>query len=431
LLTACDTRIKGAALQISNLKQQILNNFESSISLTMRFKKFLAIGLAALDFIQACQSDEDCSLNGVCSHDLKTHWRSRSQICMCDPGWFGEDCGRLDLAPATDTNGYNYTDVTYASYFGPYGNSSWGGQILRDPRDPKLFHLFASQFANGCGLTGWRPHSFIIRAESRTGPQGPYSYAETVSQPFYHNPYVFWSPADRKYLLYAIGVDAPAPQKCDSITYKQWPNNISVSSAESIRGPWTPFKMILDSVSPQSTNPAPWPLWKPDHPTRKIALGVEDNAIFIADKWDGDYNLLLTQRWNTSEWSPTWTEDTFIWRDKRGNWHALDHWMIDLVEHDGQQWPRVGVHIFARELTGPWHFPPHEAFNSTISYTDGSIRTLKRRERPKLYFSDDGEMTPLYLTTGVQDMGQSGQSSTLIQPIGTKWKEFEEIWGAN
>jgi hypothetical protein len=152
---------------------------------------------------------------------------------------------------------------------------------------------------------------------------------------------------------------------------------------------------------------------------------VEDNAIYLADEWNAEYELIHTQKWNTSEYSPTWAEDPFLWRDKRGNWHTHNHWMIDLVEHDGQKWPRVGVHTYARALTGPWHFKLQEAFNSTVNYTDGTIQTLKRRERPKLFFSDDGEMTPLYLINGVQEMGQTGLSSTFIQPIGNKWKGYE------
>ncbi|KAK2768156.1 hypothetical protein FQN54_000008 [Arachnomyces sp. PD_36] len=395
----------------------------------MRLASIIVGGLTAIGFVQACETDEDCSLNGVCSRQPGGYDRNQTQTCECDPGWFGEDCGHLDLAPATKLNGYNHTDATSPDHFGDYGNSSWGGQIMQDSENPKLFHLFTSQFAHGCGLSGWRPSSFIIRAESTTGPQGPYHYAQTVTEPFRHNPQVLWSPADEKYLLYSIGVDAPEAEKCESISYEEWPNNISVSSAETIRGPWTTQKMILDSRSPQSTNPAPWPLWSPEQDTSQIALGVEDNAIFLADKWDGEYELLVTQKWNTSETSPTWTEDMFLWRDKRGHWHALDHWMIDLVEHDGRKYPRVGAHIYARELGGPWHFKLHEAFNSTVNYTDGSIQTLQRRERAKLFFSDDGEMTPLYLTTGVQEMGESGLSSTLIQPVGTKWQDYERGLG--
>jgi hypothetical protein len=160
---------------------------------------------------QGCNTDEDCSLNGVCKG------KGRCSKCVCDPGWFGDDCGRLDLAPATRGTGYNYTNVTLPDYTSKYGNSSWGGQILQDQEDKKLFHLIASQFDHGCGLGRWRPYSFIMRAESRTGPQGPYHYAQRVTGTFRHNPYAFWSPADKKYLLYTIGVDVEEKDGCQAV----------------------------------------------------------------------------------------------------------------------------------------------------------------------------------------------------------------------
>ncbi|KAL4996284.1 hypothetical protein BDV10DRAFT_113271 [Aspergillus recurvatus] len=397
----------------------------------MQLLSLLACWLAVFATTRACETDEDCSLNGLCRRQWQ--WpKPGEKTCKCDPGWFGEDCGHLDLRPAIKDNGYNHSaDAVDPSHLGPYGNSSWGGTILQDPREPRLFHLVASQFASGCGLSGWRPFSFIMRAESRTGPQGPYHYMDSISEPFRHNPEVIWSPADEKYLLYSIGAeDDEQPRgKCSSISYKQWPNNISIATAQDIRGPWTPFELVLASTEPHSTNPSPWPLWTPETRTSKIALAVEDIAIFLADGSNSAYELMHTQSWNTSEYSPTWTEDSFLWRDKRGHWHALAHWMIDLVEHDGQKWPRVGAHVFARELTGPWHWHLHEAFNSTVTYTDGTVQTLKRRERAKIFFSDDGEMTPLYLVNGVQEMDEGSRSSTFIQPIGEKWKDFERRLG--
>ncbi|KAL4915596.1 hypothetical protein BDW62DRAFT_219291 [Aspergillus aurantiobrunneus] len=402
----------------------------------MRFPSFLTLCLAIRAATsQACNTDEDCSLNGLCRYEPTRAWPGPNHLaktCKCDPGWFGDDCGHLDLRPATKHNGYNHSiDAVDSNNLGPHGNSSWGGTILQDPHDPRLFHLVAAQFADGCGLSGWRPFSFIMRAESRTGPQGPYHYADSISKPFRHNPEVIWSPADEKYLLYTIGVDddGPAREKCSSLTYKQWPNNISVSAAQDLRGPWSSFEVVLASKEPHSTNPSPWPLWTARNHTSEVALGVEDFAVFLAHRYDGSYELVHTQSWNTSEWIPTWTEDSFLWRDKRGHWHALAHWMIDLVEYDGRQWPRVGAHIFARDLKGPWHWPLHEAFNSTVTYTDGTVQTLKRRERAKIFFSDDGEMTPLYLVNGVQEMGEGSRSSTFIQPIGEKWREFEKALG--
>ncbi|KAF9872031.1 hypothetical protein CkaCkLH20_10368 [Colletotrichum karsti] len=400
----------------------------------------ILVWVFGLSTSHACQTDEDCSLNGICVPNPKTIQHSTTaKACECDPGWVGDSCGVLDLAPATRYSGYNHTNFTKPDDFGPYGNSSWGGRILQDPKNASVFHLFTSQFGKGCGLSGWRPHSHIIRAESYTGPQGPYHWAQdvTTSTGFRHNPDVVFSPVDRKYLMYSIGVEAPEFTECKSFTYKDWPNNISVASADNIRGPWTDWKVIVDSdfnkdLPVRATNPSPFPLWTPDNPTSDIALLIKDYNIYTASAWNTTYEQVHEASWVTAAENdtPYWTEDPFIWRDKRGNWHSLNHWMIDLVEFNAQQWPRVGSHLFARNLTGPWHFPLKTAFTSNVTYEDGSWELLRRRERPKLYFSNDGEMTPMYLVTGVQDtFDGSGRSFTHIQPIGTKWRDFEKaIW---
>ena len=156
-------------------------------------------------------------------------------------------------------------------------------------------------------------------------------------------------------------------------------------------------------------------------------LGAEDMKIYAAPHWDGNYSRINTPvSWNTTDYSPTWTEDPFIWRDKRGNWHALAHWMIDIVEHNGQKYPRVGAHMFSRTLENGWDFKVQEAFNSTVTFTDGMVETFNRRERSKILFDED--MDPLYLISGVQALG-SKSSFTLVQPIGKKWQKYEEDLG--
>lgn len=380
----------------------------------MRISTLTVLSIAILG-AWACNDDEDCSLNGLCL----------SQACHCDHGWYGPDCGRLALAPARRPNGYDQTAAVSPSHHGRHGNSSWGGRILRDPADPRLFHLLVDQFAHGCGLAGWRPHSFIARAESRTGPQGPYRFAQTVAPPFRHNAVAVYSPADRKYLLYAIGTDAAAAA-ADGCRSVKWTNNVSVASADSVRGPWSAFRTVLSGS--HATNPAPWPLWSPQDPTRGVALSVENGDVYVADRWDGEYRRVAAPGWDGGHGSQEWTEDPFLWRDARGHWHALSHWMVDIVDR-GEKFPRVGAHMFARELGGPWRFRMHEAFNSTVAYEDGGTQTFKRRERPNIFFSEDGEMTPLYLVTGVQEMGKSGPSYTFVQPIGTQWRDYESSIG--
>lgn len=373
--------------------------------------------------VHTCENDEDCSLNGIC--------QKATGICICDAGWTTSDCGHLDLFPAKRNNGYNWTEYTSETYSGTAGNSSWGASILQDQNNPKLFHMYTSQFAYGCGLSDWMPNSVIIHAKSQTGPQGPYFYQDDVTGTWYHNPEVVWSPGDDKYLLYNIGRDHTSQTPhCGWVSQDY---AISVSYAQDLDGPWSDSSILLDSRTEIGeylfTNPAPWPLWTETNRSRAIALAIWGNAIFSAPSWNSSYTNIKVQPWNTTAYeSPYWTEDPFLWRDKRGNWHILAHWMIDIFENgSGVRGPRVGCHLFSRQLDGEWTFRLQEAFNTTVEFTDGSRETFYRRERPKLFFSDDGEKTPLYLSTGVQQTSQksSAKSWTLIQPVGNAAIDFE------
>ena len=146
-----------------------------------------------------CATDDDCSLNGLCSPSTR--------LCSCDAGWRSPDCGALDLHPIPHSpSGYNLTSP-------PHSTSSWGGRILHDPHTPSLFHLFAAEFTAHCGLDAWSPTSRVVRATSTTGPLGPYAFAQEVVAAFAHNPTVIYSPADRLYLLYHIGCPVSPPPR--------------------------------------------------------------------------------------------------------------------------------------------------------------------------------------------------------------------------
>ena len=364
----------------------------------------LSLCLFLLGVHSACSVDEDCSLNGVC----------QSASCVCDPGWIGSDCGVLDLSPVERWTGYNHTNATGPDYYTTgRGNSSWGGHIVQDPSDDRLFHLIIAQFAHGCGLDAWRPFSVIIRAESRTGPRGPYTWVQDLFEEFHHNPTTIWSPADKKYLIYFIGEDVTVPSTCIAESFT---NVISVSSSTNLRQ-WTEPQQVV-----VQTNPAPWPLWSDANHTSAMLLGVESNNIYYAGNYTAIYNLAVKPNLKNN------TEDPFLWRDKRGHWHFLNH---DLIDHDetGARGPHVGSHAFARDWEGPWTFSQTIAYTTKVTFTDGTTLDYYRRERPKLYFSNDGNMTPLYLLNGVSERDNSAASYTLIQPIGTLWKAYEKGLG--
>lgn len=132
----------------------------------------------------------------------------------------------------------------------------------------------------------------------------------------------------------------------------------------------------------------------------------------MAHKFDGEYTRLN----NDQPIFKNPAEDPFTWQDVRGNYHMLVH----SLEKEGGfgDGPKVGRHAFSRSIDGPWIFNTKTlAFSTLVKYDDGTEINFHRRERPQLYFSDDGNMTPLFLTTGVQEK-DSPMSYSIIVPIG-------------
>ncbi|OAA40410.1 Glycosyl hydrolase family 43, five-bladed beta-propellor domain protein [Beauveria brongniartii RCEF 3172] len=378
-----------------------------------------------------CATDEDCSLNGLCN-------LVSGGICACDAGWTGPDCGALDLRPAKRRSGYNRTGE---------GTSSWGARIVRDPSDSQLHHLFAAEFAHGCGLDYWAPYSRIVRAESREGAAGPYVFADEVAGTFAHNPTVVRSPADQAYLLYYIGCATEvgeASSRCAGRKFSCGPGNanngesgISVKTSSDLRT-WTDAGQVFPGSNSSTdwdadvTNPSAFPLYNArddddddDKKTPAIllayrgcpydCLGREQiNLAVAATGYRGPYHRVQADPVFLAD-----NEDPFVWRDKRGHWHMLTH----SLEAEGGfgNGPKVGRHAYARDYAGPWTLSTQQqrslAFDTTVRWDDGGEVRFYRRERPQLMFSEDGEMTPLLLTTGVQPRG-SAMSYTVIVPVG-------------
>jgi len=362
--------------------------------------------------VYSCATDEDCSLLGVCL----------SASCVCDSGWRGADCGELALAPATRHAGYNRTGESPPT-------SSWGGRVIADPVDPALHHLFAAEFTGSCGLDFWSPYSRIIRAESRAGPEGPFTFAAEVAPTFAHNPQVAYSAAEGLYLMYHIGCAFPQPAGCTPTALTCAPGNdengesgISLRVSRDLRT-WTARRGYAlangtgGGWDEDTTNPSP------------LVLGNGSIVLFYRgcprNCADSEHTELLGFALAAGSQGPYTratpaplfpshpTEDPNVWQDARGHWHVLSHSL-----EPGGAWGgggRVGRHGFARSLQGPWTWNSATlAFNTTVHFTDGSVDVLNRRERPQLHFDSSGK--PAFLVTGVQAAGQAS-SYTLIQPV--------------
>ena len=74
------------------------------------------IGLSLLAMSRGCETDDDCSLNGICD----------AGACGCDRGWVGARCDVLDLVPA---------DSLAPAYPPPAlvpNMTSWGASVIAD-----------------------------------------------------------------------------------------------------------------------------------------------------------------------------------------------------------------------------------------------------------------------------------------------------------
>lgn len=85
-----------------------------------------------------CATDDDCWGAGICR-----------DFCICDPGFRGLRCQELDVLPAS----------TKAAYESPTA-ATWGASVLPSD-DNKIFHMWVSEMAGGCGLNSWEPKSQV------------------------------------------------------------------------------------------------------------------------------------------------------------------------------------------------------------------------------------------------------------------------------
>ena len=54
-------------------------------------------------------------------------------------------------------------------------------------------------------------------------------------------------------------------------------------------------------------------------------------------------------------------EDPFLWQDVRGAWHILSHTYTHQPGGPGVQ-NSISGHLFATDVTGPWHVSPVEPY---------------------------------------------------------------------
>jgi hypothetical protein len=198
-------------------------------------------------------------------------------------------CDKLALRPAPDIGAYGYN---------PNISSSWGASVVKIKDQ---YHMYVSEFSNGCGLTSWQHNSHIVHATANT-PTGPFEYSDTVLGAFSHNPKVL---VGEHILLFHVGDGGPYPPQsqcaggtlqpmcplncsvqcdCGGVNRNEtWPEGLRTKGplrASLPSGPWAIAKGGPWPIGGQCANPAP-----AQHPNGSVAMACHSNglAIWLAD----------------------------------------------------------------------------------------------------------------------------------------------------
>lgn len=384
------------------------------------------LGRAAAFFLllafEGIYSSSECNANGV--------YDAKSNTCVCDKAWRGDECERLALLPLPHkTLGTIYPGIN------SHTTSSWGGSVILG--EDGLYHLLVAEFANSCGLATWQSNSFIRHAVAET-VDGNYQPREVVMGVYSHNPTcIDATPAGGpKCLLLHIGSGQKSPnhpiKKCsggfsppptpagqaavmrskdddngvlsllvlDRFGSKhEWrAENITCAPDKANNTKCNLFDNAGGFVDPDGTTWVNFVL-RGDH--NHSGHGAAGFGIASATSWRGPF-VPLSGFWDVPVLVGNGTafnrsEDGFMWRDKRGSFHMIFHFLgtpDDPGDHGG--------HAFADQGALHWTFSPGKAFdaaNNTMDDPTFPAASYAKRQRPHLLFDEHGEMT--HLLTGV------------------------------
>ena len=371
----------------------------------------------------ACSTEYDCSLGGICNTATNT--------CICDSWTTGSNCNYLNFAPATENNGLQIPNY-----------HSWGGHALLNSTD-NTYHGYFSFLCNHATLGQWTTASSIWHAVSDSSPVGPFNLSDMVAIPWSHNAMISQVPNTNEYVLYQIG-DAQDPPNdwypCynsseisdtyipsssgketttpstfttpSSLANKIGGYQFYVRSSSSFSGPWTPLNNNTPLTVDYSNswlangnsggNPAPYffengtvLLYISGNPCPpgwgNISPGNNCIGVLRADTWQGPYTVA-----NALPVTHPESEDPFVFRDKRGNFHLLtnvnnDHTRCAQgVPCGGHAWSTDGIN-FSNLTIG--------AFGPIFRYSNGTYSYNAYVERPQII--QDANNIPIAMYLGI------------------------------
>lgn len=305
--------------------------------------------------------------------------------------------------------------------------SAWGGSVIEVPDDPVWrFHMYNGVYTRGCGVNYWRGNSAVAHLVART-PAGPFAFADEALPLWHTNPQVVRDPKSGLFVLFAIGqtVGAANWTECDCALPTPCPPGappnpnlsgvIDAHSSASPYGPWAPLVINGSTVVMRGTNPAPVFL---TNGTLVLGTNSEGTHVAVVGDWRaGPYARNPTGTLPTVP--DVWYEDPFLWQSG-GRWRQLVHQYPVANGHPAPQFATggYGANDDEGDVFAPWTFggTADPAYTNNVSYADGSVQTLRRRERPKLLFALDGTA---WLYTAAQSPLNASRdfSFTLVQQV--------------
>lgn len=157
----------------------------------------------------------------------------------------------------------------------------------------------------------------------------------------------------------------------------------TIHTSRTLYGPWEP---VDPNPLPGCNNPAPWV-----HPNGTIYVVCRPKIYRAED---------LTSGWVYVADVPTHggsgpnQEDPFLWTDTRGNWHVIFH-TYDLTLPDQCRNSTVSSHAYSSDGYN-WTMHAVQPYTTQIPVGQGEYVTVSTRERPKLWFNQDGVATHLF-----------------------------------
>eukprot|EP01060_Flectonema_neradi_P014030 TRINITY_DN2074_c0_g1_i2.p1 TRINITY_DN2074_c0_g1~~TRINITY_DN2074_c0_g1_i2.p1 ORF type:complete len:496 (+),score=83.00 TRINITY_DN2074_c0_g1_i2:95-1489(+) len=332
-----------------------------------------------------CETNDDCSRNGNCVNGF----------CSCFPQWTGAHCSVLNLIETGTDLGLEQTDI-----------STWGGSVLYDETDG-LYHMWAAEMINSCGIRAWRTNSQIRHATSPDPLTVPFTPKEVVFGVFAHEPTVTRDPSTGDFLIIFTAMFAPnipcTNHSCDTCSMGTTTNNETIcpgpkncnasaphlpmssymSYSSSSNGPWSEPQLLPSPIS-GDTNLAPLILKNGS----LVGLG-RPPYVWRSDDWRNASTYTFEKAAG-----PLHGEDPFIYLDRNDVLHA--------VLHGGGWADPLGLHFWSTDNGFSWKGNNNvHAYDSKLTYTSSTVKTLSRRERPHLVFAKDNHTVPIAITNGV------------------------------